>query len=320
MKAIRVHEFGGPEKLQYEDVPDLKPGAGEVVVEVRSTGVNPVDTYIRTGTYPVKPQLPYTPGADGAGVVMAVGDGVKKVKKGDRVYIAGSLSGTYAQQSLSKEAQVHPLPDKVTFEQGAAIGVPYATAYRGVVHKARAKQGETILVHGASGGTGLAAVQIAKSLGLTVIGTASTDKGRKLVLANGAAHALDHSSPTMKDDLLKLTGGQGVNIIIEMLANKNLVTDFAMIAKHGRIVIIGNRGSIEINPRDGMSKDAEIYPFTLFNATPEDLATIHAAIVKGLESGAFHPAIDEIIPLAEARRAHETVLAPGTYGKIVMKT
>jgi NADPH:quinone reductase len=319
MKAIRVHEFGGPEKLIYEDVPDPKPSAGEVVVDVHAAGVNPVDTYIRTGTYPIKPQLPYTPGADGAGIVRSVGQGVTSIKTGDRVYIAGSLSGTYAQQSLSKVSQIHPLTPKASFEQGAAIGVPYATAYRGIFHKAKGQKGETILVHGASGGTGLAAVQLAKSIGMTVIGTASTERGRKLVLDNGASHALDHSNPNMKDELLKLTNGTGVNVIIEMLANKNLVTDFAMIAKHGRIVIIGNRGSIEINPRDGMSKDAEIYPFTLFNATEAELASIHADLVAKLENGQIKPVIDEQIPLAEARRAHEAVLAPGTFGKIVLK-
>jgi NADPH:quinone reductase len=319
MKAIRVHDFGGPEKLVLEEVADLTPGAGEVVVDVRASGVNPVDTYIRTGTYAMKPQLPYTPGLDGAGIVKAVGDGVTSVKRGDRVYIAGSLTGTYSQQSRSKSSQVHRLPEKFSFEQGAAMGVPYATAYRGVVHKAKGQRGETILVHGASGGTGLAAVQIARSIGMSVIGTASTETGRKLILANGAAHALDHSNPDMKEQLLKLTEGRGVNVIIEMLANKNLVADFAMIALHGRIVIIGNRGSIEINPRDGMAKDAEIYPFTLFNATPEELASIHQALVAGLESGAFNPVIDEEFPLAEARRAHETILAPGTHGKIVLK-
>jgi NADPH2:quinone reductase len=319
MKAIRVHEFGGPEKLVLEEVPDLTPGAGEVVVDVHAAGVNPVDTYIRTGTYAMKPQLPYTPGADGAGIVRSTGQGVTTVKPGDRVYIAGSLTGTYAQQSLSKAAQVHPLTPKASFEQGAAIGVPYGTAYRGVFHKAKGKKGETILVHGASGGTGLAAVQLAKSIGMNVIGTASTEKGRKLVRDNGASHALDHSAPDMKEQLLKLTNGAGVDVIIEMLANKNLVADFAMIAKHGRIVIIGNRGSIEINPRDGMAKDAEIYPFTLFNATPEELASIHADLVAKLANGDIKPVIDEQIPLADARRAHEAVLAPGSFGKIVLK-
>jgi NADPH:quinone reductase len=316
MKAIRVHEFGGPEKLVLEEIPDPKPGAGEVLVDVHATGVNPFETLMRAGTYAIKPQLPWTPGVDGAGIVSAVGDGVSTVKKGDRVYIAGSRTGTYAEKSVSSAAQLHRLPEHVSFEQGAAVGVPYATAYRGVVHKAKSQKGETILIHGASGGTGLAAVQIAKSIGMTIIGTASTDKGRELVLASGATHALGHSA---KDDVLKITNNKGVNVIIEMLANKNLAYDLSMIAFGGRIVVIGSRGSIEINPRDLMMTEAELSGFTLWKVPESDLATIHDAIVKGLESGAFKPVIDEVIPLAEAQRAHEAILSPGTFGKIVMK-
>ncbi len=135
MKAIRVREFGGPEKLVLEDVPDLRPGAGEVVVRVHAAGVNPVEAYIRTGTYAIKPSLPYTPGMDGAGEVLSVGEGVKTAKPGDRVYVAGSLSGTYAQQALCRDVQVHPLAKQITFQQGAAVGVPYSTAVRGTVPK-----------------------------------------------------------------------------------------------------------------------------------------------------------------------------------------
>src|SRR5512132_1408107 len=192
MKAIRVSEFGGPEQLVLQEVPDPKPGRGEVLVALRAIGVNPFETYMRAGTYAIKPQLPWTPGVDGAGIVESVADGVTTFKKGDRVYVAGSSTGTYAEKSVSTPSQLRHLPDAATFEQGAAIGVPYATAYRGVVHKARGQKGETILIHGASGGTGLAAVQIAKSIGMIVIGTASTDKGREIVRAQGATHVLNH--------------------------------------------------------------------------------------------------------------------------------
>ena len=181
MKAIRVHEFGGPEVLKLENVPDLKPGAGQVVVRIHAVGVNPVETYIRTGTYASKPNLPYTPGSDAGGVVLSVGEGVTRVKAGERVYIAGSLSGTYAEQALCNEGQVHRLPDNVSFEQGAALGVPYGTAYRGLYLRGEAKAAETVLVHGASGGVGTAAVQIARAAGLVVIGTAGSERGMQLV-------------------------------------------------------------------------------------------------------------------------------------------
>src|SRR5262245_51806291 len=193
MKAIRVRQFGDPEVMVVEDAPDLTPGPGQVLVRIHAAGINPVETYIRTGTYPLKPALPYTPGTDGAGIVEAVGVGVTSVLPGTRVYVghgAGGSTGTYAQQAAIGAAGVQPLPDRVSFAQGAALGVPYVTAWRALFEKAHAKAGETVLVHGASGGVGVAAVQIARAAGLTVIGTASTDRGRALVREQGAHHAL----------------------------------------------------------------------------------------------------------------------------------
>src|SRR5271156_6957970 len=181
MKAIQVHEFGGPEVLKLEEISTPKPAAGQVLVRVHGAGVNPYDTYMRAGTYAVKPPLPYTPGSDGAGVIEAVGPGVTKVHTGDRVYMAKTVTGAYAEYALALESQVHPLPAKVTFAQGAGVWVPYGTAYHALYHSAKAQASETVLVHGASGGVGIAAVQLARALGLTVFGTASTQKGRDLV-------------------------------------------------------------------------------------------------------------------------------------------
>ncbi|HVG18449.1 MAG TPA: alcohol dehydrogenase catalytic domain-containing protein, partial [Blastocatellia bacterium] len=163
MRAIRVHESGGPEVLKLEDVPDLKPGPGQVLVRVRAAGVNPVDTYIRAGTHAVKPALPYTPGMDAAGDVEAVGEGVTRVAIGDRVYVARTLTGAYAEQALCNESQVHPLPRHISYSQGAAVNVPYATAYRALFQRAKAVAGESVLVHGASGGVGIASVQLARA-------------------------------------------------------------------------------------------------------------------------------------------------------------
>src|SRR5690242_14970623 len=154
MKAIRVNAFGGPEVLRLQDMPTPKPGPSEVLVRIHATGVNPVETYIRAGTYARLPELPYTPGNDGAGAVEQVGSDVTEFKPGDRVYTAGSISGTYAEFALCKKQQLHPLPANVSFAQGAAMGTPYATAYRGLFQRGHAKPGETVLVHGASGGVG----------------------------------------------------------------------------------------------------------------------------------------------------------------------
>lgn len=319
MKAIRVHQFGGPEQLKLEEVPDLHPGPGQVVVKVHAVGVNPFDTYIRTGTYAVKPQLPYTPGADAAGVVASVGSSVNRVKVDDRVYVAGTISGAYAEQVLCQEAQARPLPSNVSFQQGAAMGVPYATAYRALFHKAEIRPGESLLIHGASGGVGTAALQLARAHGATVIGTAGTEEGRELVRKEGAHYVLDHHAADMPEQLSKLTDGKGVNVILEMLANKNLGKDLTMLAKLGRVVVVGSRGTVEINPRDGMGRDAKIIAMTLLNVSPEDLASIHAALVAGLENGTLRPIIGKEIPLREAARAHEEVMKPsGAHGKIVL--
>jgi NADPH2:quinone reductase len=321
MKAIRVHEFGGPEVMMLEEVPDLQPAAGQVVVQVKAVGVNPVENYIRTGTYAIKPSLPYTPGADAAGIVAVVGQGVTSAKPGDRVYTSGSLTGTYAEQALCSEAQVHPLPEKATFEQGAALGVPYATAHRALFHRAGAKAGETVLVHGASGGVGTAAVQLARAAKMLVIGTAGSEAGVHLVKEQGAQHAVNHAAPGYLEELMTLTGGRGFDIILEMLANKNLSNDLSLLAKKGRVIVIGNRGTIEINPRDTMARDADIRGMTLFNASEQDLREIHTALVAGLETGSLRPVIAQRIPLVEAARAHAEIMNPsGKLGKMILTT
>jgi NADPH:quinone reductase len=320
MKAIRVQEVGGPEVLLLKDVPDLKPGPGQVVVRIRAAGVNPVETYIRAGTYARKATLPYTPGTDGAGTIESVGEGVTNVKVGDRVYLAGSLTGTYAEQALCEAWAVFPLPAQVSFAQGAAMHVPYATAYRGLFQIAHALPGDTVLIHGASGGVGIAAVQIARAAGLYVVGTASSDRGKKLVLDEGAHGVVDHSSPEHFSQALALTDGRGFDVIIELAASVNLGRDLPILAHRGRVVIIGaGRGTPDFTPRDIMGRDGAILAMSLWNAAPADLKSIHAALVAGLENKSLRPVIGQEFPLAEAPRAHAAIVAAeGSYGKIVL--
>ena len=317
MKAIRVHRFGDPEVMQLEKVPDPRADAGQVVVRVKAAGVNPVDAYIRAGAY-TQPPLPYTPGVDAGGIVESAGEGVTRLTAGARVYVAGSLSGTYAELALCDAAQVHPLPHAVSFAQGAGVFVPYATAYRALFHRAKAAPGETVLVHGASGGVGLAAVQIARAAGLTVIGTAGTEQGRALVAEQGVHHVLDHRAPGYLQHVLTLTEGRGVDVILEMLANVNLGKDLEVLAKHGRVVVIGSRGTVEINPRETMARDAAILGMTLFNAPPAELAGIHAALGAGLANGTLRPVVRRELPLKDAPLAHRAVMEPGALGKIVL--
>jgi NADPH2:quinone reductase len=323
MKAVRVHEFGPPSVLKLEEVPDLKPGADDVVVRVRAAGVNPVDAYIHTGTYARRPPLPYTPGQDGAGEVQSVGSDVHDFKPGDRVYIAGvgntvAGAGTYAELALCSPSQLHPLPARVTFEQGAALGVPFCTAYRALFQRAGARPGETVLVHGATGGVGIAAVELARSRGCIVIGSGGTENGLRVVREHGADLTVNHRQTGYTDEIMKATGGRGVNVIVEMAAHINLDRDLGLLARHGRIVVVGNRGRVEIDARQAMGRDAAILGMTLFNATDIDLAEIHAALGAGLANGTLNPVVGRTLALSDAARAHEAVMEPGALGKIVL--
>jgi len=320
MKAIVVREFGPAEVMKLEEMPNPSPGPGQVLVRVEAVGVNPVEVYIRTGTYARKPSLPYTPGTDAAGHVDAVGPGVTSVKMGDRVYTHGTAAGYggYAELTVCDESQVHPLPDRLSFAQGAAMGVPYGTAWRALFFRAQARPGETVLIHGASGGVGMAATQIARAHGLRVIGTAGTDKGLAMVRDQGAHEVLNHRDADYMNRIMPLTGGRGVDVIVEMLANVNLDRDLEVLALRGRVMVVGNRGRVEIDPRKMMGKDGTILGMTMFNATAEEQRAVHAALVAGLENGTLNPVIGRELPLAQAVQAHGAVMETGAFGKIAL--
>ena len=317
MKAIRVYAHGGPEVLKLEEQPRPTPGAEQVLIRIHAAGVNPVDTYIRAGPYSIS-NLPYTPGFDAGGVVETIGEKVSRFKVGDRVYTSATVTGTYAEYAVAEASTVHQLPPAISFAQGAALGVPYATAYRALFQKANAHAGETVLIHGASGGVGTAAVQLARAAGLTVIGTTSSPEGEKLVRESGGHHVLNHNSANYTEELMRITNARGVDLILEMLANVNLGKDLTLLAKFGRIVVIGSRGKVEINPRDTMSRDATITGMTLFNASGPELQSIHAGLYAGLECGTLNPVIGQELPLADGAKAHIAILEPGAYGKIVL--
>lgn len=318
MRAIVVRSFGGPEVLKIEEVKAPVPGKGEVLVRIKAVGVNPYEGYIRAGTYAKVPPLPWTPGHDAAGVIEAVGHGVTAWKAGDRVYTIALLSGAYAELATAVEAGVVGLPDRVSFGQGAAVAVPYGTAWVALHQKAQVRPGEVVLVHGASGGVGVAALQLARAAGAVVIGTAGTPEGAAVVQAEGAHHVVDHRQ---KDHLAKavaLTGGRGIDVILEMLANENLGSDLEALAPRGRVVVIGSRGKVEIDPRNTMGRDASILGMSLNNVPLEEKARIHHAIRAGLENGTLRPVVGREMPLSEAARSHDLVMAAGAKGKIVL--
>ncbi|MBT4701313.1 MAG: NADPH:quinone reductase [Rhodospirillaceae bacterium] len=322
MKVIRAHSFGGPEVLQLDEIDDPVAGVGEIVIDVRAAGINPADTYMRNGTYAIVPDLPYIPGGDAAGVVSAVGSGVDGVSVGDSVFVGTAMSmdltGCYAEKVKRKVSEVTPLPKGVSFAEAAAFGVSYTTAHYALFERGGARAGETVFIHGASGSVGTSAVQLAKRAGLTVIGSGGTAKGLNLILAEGADLAVDHTKDGYLDDVANFTGGEGPELILEMLANINLSADMDIVAKYGRIIVIGNRGEIMITPRVAMMKELDIRGIALWNATPEQVAPMMEDILAGVAEGTLRPIIGREIPLAEASSAHMAVLEPGAHGKIVL--
>ncbi len=320
MKAIIVREFGAPEVLKFEETADLEPNENQILVKVEAAGVNPVDTYIRTGTHAQKPDLPYTPGKDAAGIVEQTGANISEFKAGDRVLTTGSVTGTYAEFCLCEKNQIIKLPENISFEKGAGVFVPYATAYRALFQKVKGKAGETVFVHGASGGVGIATIQWAKNARLKVIGTASSDEGRKLAKEQGADYVFDHSDENYFNEIKKVTDDTGVEIILEMLANENLAKDFEILKMFGRIIVIGNRGSLDFNPRLAMGKDANIFGMSLFNAPEDEMNEIYEAIYNGLSAGFLNPIVGKTFDLQAADKAHRVVFEEKAFGKIILKS
>jgi NADPH2:quinone reductase len=319
MRAIRVHEFGGPEVLKLEEVAEPKAGRGQVVIAVHAAGVNPVETYVRSGKYGPMP-FPYTPGKDAAGVIESVGERVSEFKIGDRVYTDVTVTGAYAEKTVADVSTVHRLPERASFEQGAAVGVPAGVAYYALFYRGGGRAGETVLVHGGTGGVGSAAIQMARAAGFYVIGTASDEKGRAFVMEQGAHATADHKITDRPEELKRFTGGRGVDIILEMLANVNLASDLKVLNKRGRVMVIGSRGTVEIDPRETMKHDADIRGVMLGGALPEEHRGIYAAITAGLEQGTLRPVIGLRLTLEEAERAHREVMEGDSFGKIVLMT
>lgn len=316
MKAILIHEFGGPEVLKYSETKDPVAGQNELLVRVRAVGVNPVDTYVRSGTYAFRPTLPYIPGGELAGEI------VGGSRNGERIYALNSAgprqTGGCAELAVVKNEDAFTLPAHLSFAQGAAIPVAFATAWRALFDRGDLKPGDIVLVHGASGGVGTATVQLAASFGATVIGTASTSQGQQLVRECGAAHVFNHKDSNYREQILSVTGGKGVNQIIEMLANVNLDHDLDLLAHGGTVVIIGNRGRVEIDARKTMAKETQIAGMTLWSGGEAPLRRAMAGVHALLERKAFTPIVGSEIPLADAVRAHQEVMENGSAGKIVL--
>ncbi|MFW2367688.1 MAG: NADPH:quinone reductase [Desulforhopalus sp.] len=319
MKAIVVRKFGGPEVLELIDHDVPQPAAGEVLIKVKAIGINPVETYIRAGTYPRLPELPYTPGGNIAGIIDSVGPGVSEWGEGARVYSTATISGGYAEMALCSAGQVFSLPDVMSFAQGAAIGVPAATAWRALFIRGEGRSGERVLIHGASGSVGQAAVQLAVGGGMHVFGTAGSSKGCELVEQLGATLVCSHGNSGYEEELLKGTGEKGFDLILEMLANENLEKDLNLLAPGGRVIIVGSRGRIEIDPRATMGKETDIRGLAVFNATDEETERTHLALGAAMADGTLVPTISREMTLTDCSKAHQLVIQDGNCGKIVLR-
>ncbi|MEM6560865.1 MAG: NADPH:quinone reductase, partial [Planctomycetota bacterium] len=285
---------------------------GEVLVGVAAAGVNPVDTYIRSGQYAAVPPLPYTPGLDAAGVIEAVGAGVDDWQVNDRVIVSQTTDGhgCYAELTLCPADGVHPLPDRLTFEQGAAVHVNYVTAFRALLDHGKMRRGDRVFIHGGTGGVGLAAIQICKAHGIPVDATGGTEEGRAALVEQGVDHAVPHGGFDQLD--------QPPTLILENLANVNLPADLEAIAPGGRIVCVGARGDVTITPRVFLAKHPVLTGMNLYDGGPAGIKRAYEALNVGLANGDLNPVIGQRFPLAEAAAAHEAVMTDGKVGKIVL--
>jgi len=268
---------------------------------------------VKVGDYVVT--FPWTPGNDAAGTVAAIGAGVSKVKVGDRVY-AQPLTGAYAELVLSNEAQVYPLPENVSFPQATCINIACRTAYYSLFELGKATSGQVVLVHGASGSVGSAAIQLAVDAGLTVIGTAGTDAGMQLVQDLGAHYVFNHRQPDYLNQIQAIANG--VDIILEMAASANLPKDIHLINPGGHIIVIGGGKPVEVDPVTIIGSGVQIIGVRLSLINDKLNQEIHAALYHKLETGSLRPIVDQEIPLAEASRAHEELEKSGSLGKICL--
>lgn len=322
MKGILVSEFGSSDVLNYTELQNVPVGDQEVKISLKSIGINPVETYIRQGAYSLLPELPYIPGKDGAGIIEEVGQNVTEFKAGDRVFVSvggNKGRGTYAEEIICATGFIYPLPDNLNFEEGAALGTTGMTAIHALHQKGEIKPGEFVLIHGATGGVGNVAVQLAKLHGAIVIATAGSLEGMTMLEKLGADFVLNHSEENYLSVVQKITNQHGIDVIIEMLANINLEKDLKIMALNGRVIIVGNRGEVTINPRLMMTKDVQVMGFISANMTEKERKENSYQLVAALKAG-VKPVIERVFPLQEANIAQDFIMSERkTLGKIVMK-
>jgi NADPH:quinone reductase-like Zn-dependent oxidoreductase len=318
MKAMRAHQFGGPEQLRLEDAHDPQAQAGQVIIRVKAAGINPADLVRLSGRLQAL-SLPYIPGTDVCGEVESTGIGVTNLKKGDRVF-GRALTGGYAEKTCLAANETIPLPANLSFEEGAAIPIPFYTAYHAVHHKAALRSGETVLISAGGGGVGVAAIQLAQLAGARVLTTVGSQEKVERTRALGADVAINYRQQDFVAEVHKLTDGKGVDVIIENVAADNLAKDFMAVAVAGRIVLIGTGTGKTADATFGVLgalMDATMYGMSLINAgsaVPEMAATLTRLFAERK----IKAVVSKTYPLSDAPLALSDLLAGKVFGKLVL--
>lgn len=316
MKAMQVMNYGTANDLSLVDTAIPTINDDQILVKIGAAGVNPVDTYIRSGTNNYTTSFPHTPGLDGAGTIVELGKNIVGLKVNQRVYFSRNLTGSSAEYAVCATTHTFPLADCLSFEEGAGIGIPYTTAHRALFGRANAQAGDKVLIHGATGAVGLAAVQLALASGMEVIASSGTSEGAELLRQQGVSHVIMHNEEGHLTPYQSLE--TGFDIIIEMLANHNLDQDLKALAVGGCVAVVGNRGTIEINPRDLMARDASVIGVALAHIKPAELVLIAKSLHPLFEKGVLKPVVRRTYTLEELPQAHEDVLKSGALGNLVV--
>lgn len=318
--AIRVHETGGPEVLQWEEVEVRDPGPGEVKLRQEAAGLNFIDIYHRTGLY--KQELPFTPGTEGAGVVDAVGPDVTSAKPGDRVAYAGPIGG-YAEERLIAADRLVKLPDGIPTEQAAAAMLQGMTVHMLLRSVHRVQPGETILIHAAAGGVGLIVCQWAKALGATVIGTVSTDEKAELARAHGCDHPIVYTREDFVAEVERLTGGKKLPVVYDSVGRDTFMKSLDCLAPRGMMVSFGNASGTPDPIAPGiLAQKGSLFLTrpTLFSyiAARDELEAAASDLFEMIESGKVKVEVKQRFALKDAAEAHRALEARKTSGSTVL--
>ena len=324
MRAVVCRAWGPPESLEIDDVPEPLPGPDEVLIRVQACGVNFADALIVQGRYQEKPPLPFVPGLEVAGEIVAMGDYVAGFATGQRV-VALCATGGYAEMATAPAAVTIRIPDDMPYETAAGFMVAYGTAHVALEHRARLRAGETLLVHGAGGGVGLAAVEVGKAMGATVIATAGSEDKRALARAHGARHVIDYRAGPFKDIVKALTDDRGADVVFDPVGGKVLAQSMRCIAWEGRLLVIGfAAGDIPEVPA-GLVLVKNIGMIGVYWGAyrmhePEIITASLRRLFTWFEEGALRPVISDTLPLERVAEAMQRLLGREARGKIVLTT